>query len=557
MKVCKKIMGIFSLLLLASNLLATPVILYSDLTSAPNTGWSSSDPSRGAVVTIWGKGFGADRGSNYVTVNGVNLVADSDYPELWGQKKPTPHVQRISFHLNETVPQGSGSITVTVKGTRSNEIPFHVNKSKIYFADPKSLSNGSGAIDSPYNDMMTFFNNANPGDVIYLREGVFSNKIDYGQETFYIRNGVHGTEESPIGVVGYPNETAIVDALATKSSSKRTAIRVKNNWYTFSKLSLHGDQMAMYADGVGIRTVGNDTIGVVTNQYGTGTIVTSKDSAKVLGNSVHGGRSGNRLDHGIYVSGCSPNKGVEVAYNHLYDNNVAEGPIIVVNHQDNRCASNQSLKSHYIHSNYVDCSDYRSRAIGIYDQSWDGGGEAEPEPTYVYNNISVSCGIDRWWTALYQNSAHVEWYNNIVYDSHGVGLELIGSRIISSKAKNNIFHLTGNWEYIRHLDGTADISNNVYFGSSGNKTAPESLDGGAILADPGIVLDAANANLTVDSAMLAAGIVDADVSAVVKTDYHGTLRPKEKMSVGAIELNTSAIAISPPSPPTKFKAIPN
>src|SRR5690349_9067797 len=42
-----------------------PRIFFSDLESGPNTGGQNN---RGVFVTIWGKGFGAERGRSMVTV---------------------------------------------------------------------------------------------------------------------------------------------------------------------------------------------------------------------------------------------------------------------------------------------------------------------------------------------------------------------------------------------------------------------------------------------------------------------------------------------------------
>ena len=44
-----------------------PSIFFSDLDSGPNTGGQNN---RGVWVTIWGKGFGAERGSSTVTIGG-------------------------------------------------------------------------------------------------------------------------------------------------------------------------------------------------------------------------------------------------------------------------------------------------------------------------------------------------------------------------------------------------------------------------------------------------------------------------------------------------------
>src|SRR5207253_2293362 len=44
-----------------------PRIFFSDLDSGPNTG---GQKNHGAWVTIWGKGFGAERGASTVTIGG-------------------------------------------------------------------------------------------------------------------------------------------------------------------------------------------------------------------------------------------------------------------------------------------------------------------------------------------------------------------------------------------------------------------------------------------------------------------------------------------------------
>lgn len=527
-----------------------PVIAFVDLTSAPRDGWSAAEPNKGAVVTVWGRNLGTTRGSNFITVGGVNLTANTDYPEAWGTYWPTPHLQKITFHLNSSIPLGDTNITVTVNGIESNSIPININDDDIFFVNEAVAGTGTGTLTDPYKSVFSFFTNATAGDVAYLRGGTYSAKIDGGQSTWYIRQGgasagvaIDGTQAKPLGISAYPNETPIIDALDTQDSTKRTAIAAQNDWYTFSRLTVHADQIAISGDGIGVRIVGNDTVGVKTNQYGAGTIVGANDSVKILGNSVHGGRSANRLDHGVYASGCSPNDGMEIAYNHFYDNSLAEGPIIVVNHQDDRCGAGQYLKSHYIHSNFVDCSDFRSRAIGVYDQSWDVGDAQEPEPTYVYNNISVSCGIDRTWAAFTQNSAHVEWYNNTVYDSTGVALEIAGTRVLSSKVSNNIFDMSADFEIVRphSLTGTPPviIDTNIYYGSNGGLTAPETLDPNAVFLDPAIVLDLPNASITNTTAAYGVGLSNATINSLIVRDYNLVTRPTAK-SIGAIDTKVTA-----------------
>src|SRR5689334_173213 len=82
--------------LLPSILSAAPAVLqFSDLTWGPKSGWEGST-TKGAAVTIWGENLGTVRGSNFVTVNGAALTADTDYAE-WGASGPARGLQRITF----------------------------------------------------------------------------------------------------------------------------------------------------------------------------------------------------------------------------------------------------------------------------------------------------------------------------------------------------------------------------------------------------------------------------------------------------------------------------
>src|SRR6267154_3784239 len=65
----------------------SPRIFFSDLESAPNSG---GENNRGAFVTIYGRGFGVNRGASTVTIGGG--AADS-YP-LWSDTK-------IAFQLGK------------------------------------------------------------------------------------------------------------------------------------------------------------------------------------------------------------------------------------------------------------------------------------------------------------------------------------------------------------------------------------------------------------------------------------------------------------------------
>src|ERR1700742_3092365 len=77
-----------------------PRIFFSDLESGPNIGGQAG---KGAWITIWGKGFGNDRGASTVTIGGGAAAA---YP-VWTDAK-------ITFQLGPAAK--TGNIVVNVRG---------------------------------------------------------------------------------------------------------------------------------------------------------------------------------------------------------------------------------------------------------------------------------------------------------------------------------------------------------------------------------------------------------------------------------------------------------
>src|SRR5690349_9234410 len=75
-----------------------PRIFFSDLDSGPNTG---GQKNHGVWVTIWGKGFGAERGSSTVTIGGG---AAAEYP-IWTDT-------RITFQLGPRARTGDNVVGV-------------------------------------------------------------------------------------------------------------------------------------------------------------------------------------------------------------------------------------------------------------------------------------------------------------------------------------------------------------------------------------------------------------------------------------------------------------
>ncbi len=104
---------------------SSPTIFFSDLTDAPISGWNQTT-TQGAVVTIWGKNLGTNRGNSTVSVGGITLSDDDNFAE-WGETtNPTTArgLQRIAFWLNSSMVPGESTIRVTTSDGVSNNIPF-------------------------------------------------------------------------------------------------------------------------------------------------------------------------------------------------------------------------------------------------------------------------------------------------------------------------------------------------------------------------------------------------------------------------------------------------
>lgn len=505
------ILGAYSLEeVLAGVVAGDPIIVCSDLISAPRAGWSAAEPNKGAAISVFGLNFSTfDLGNTYITVGGVNITASADYPVTWGETSVVPFLKRIVFHLNSTIPLGDQAITVTINGKTSIQtIPLKVTANNIYFADANATT-GTGTILDPWKNPVDFTSIANGGDVLYCRAGTFTDKIDGGNTVWWIRSNSlsnDGTVTDPIGISGYPNEIAIVNGPDAIGGSTYRGISINSDYYTVSNMSVtatgFGIDLGGSASGRGHRAVGNDVLAMQASDA-SGHIITQGSNCVAYANYVHGGRTGNKLDHAIYVAGDASDGGAIIAFNYAKDNDFDSGPIMVVNHQEGRIPTNKNCKSHYFFCNFIDSTDFPTTAFGMYDQSLDEGVDTggEPEPTYVYNNIDVGAGVDNNFPASSSWAAHVIWWNNTTTQAIGTAFEIANARVISCEYKNNILDMlpTQVDKYISEeglVGATVTLDKNVYFGSTGGGTNPLIADPNGFTDDPVVVADLVNATIT-------------------------------------------------------------
>jgi hypothetical protein len=309
-----KTLLVLALLLTASPAwAAAPVILFSDMTDAPITGWESS-AAKGAAVSIWGRNFGTSRGSSTLTVGGVTLSDAADFAEWGATTYPTVPLgmQRITFFLNSSMSTSgtypNTTITVTVGGVASNSLAFHtrtLGSAHIYFFDAASGSDSNSGLTVALAKQKTSWARRYlvAGDVAYLKAGTYNEHdaqiycngtcggYHYGGLMSFGSSGsgynhANGTEGNSITVTAYPAENVVMDGSTGTDGDGGTLMSVLTSYYsagdainywTFSKFTMKGLQYAVdlassestYST-QNIRIIGNDmtTVASCTSQWG-------------------------------------------------------------------------------------------------------------------------------------------------------------------------------------------------------------------------------------------------------------------------------------------------
>jgi hypothetical protein len=506
---------------------ATPVIFYSDLTSGPNTGGQNN---KGVFVTIWGKNFGNTRENSYVTVGGGQA---DNYPE-WTNSK-------VCFQLGASTT--TGNIIVIVGGVPSNTIPFTVRPGNIYFVTPDGTGDGSYASPFDPSDYTAILAGGENGATAYFRTGTYTQEYAYlnWHANFCFTDNYSGSPGNENAFIGYPGETIIINALSgsadrTNFRSHDTSIATNILIAKFICNSVNGS----ISSRSGWRVVGNYIDGISTLSA-DGVISAKGSDIKILGNEITGGSSGNKLDHAFY-----PNEGsdIEFGWNHIHDNNFAEGPMISINH-DSAWINNWQFLNYHIHDNIIDVSTYPSRAMGVY--------ETGPDSTiYYYNNVVVGHPANGLSTIM-AASAHVYYYNNTIYDAgysnspvfdfYGVSIHDHNYVPLSITLKNNIIYANTNTNYYVRSTSPAPTPSqeaNCYYGIG--SYASHNLGGGvdsmAVESDPLFV----NSSLGDFHLRSNSPAINAGVDLSVYFDYFDISIPQDtRFDIGAFEYEIKII----------------
>jgi hypothetical protein len=290
-----------------------PHIFFSDLESGPNTGGQNN---RGVWVTIWGKGFGAERGSSTVTVGGG---AAAEYP-TWTDTK-------ITFQLGPAAKSGQIVAQKRAAGSASNGIPFTIRAGKIYFVAVNGSDRHIGSFALPWKSIVHAKNRMSAGDVTYIRDGVAQTSED--NFTAYLSMDDDGGNNSgkpgaPKALVAYPGARVTIGkahGLGVDFGIRTPNIQAHEDWWVISQLHIVGGRQAIDMSGVGWKIVGND-IECPGGDGQVGCVETSQASRiRFYGNEVHNAGAGpvaSKFYHAVYFSTDSNH--IDVGWNHIHDN---------------------------------------------------------------------------------------------------------------------------------------------------------------------------------------------------------------------------------------------
>lgn len=550
---------------------AAPTILYTDITSGPNTGGENNN---GAYLSLFGKEFGSDINSVQVYV-GSGQVARKIY---LGTSLGRPDIQELAVQLGSATT--SGPIKVVVGGVSSNtDKAFTVRPGNFYFISP--TGNDSMGVK---NDITRPYRSANyvqnlssfqAGDFIIALPGtydLFAGTDAGANSDTWLRASKSGTAAAPLAFLGYPGHQAVVKhshSLRIFSNYDQIA-----NWVVGGFIVNLTDCATGGGDGefillgttttpevcrntsstyqgkataikfVNMEANGHDTGGFCSGGDGLIEIMYSQD-VKVIGISLHNtspAMGDNESAHAIYLS--ARQSGTEVGWNALYNIPATRGVVQV--HQDSfsgACWGTKQLTDITIHDNLL--HDLAGQEILI-----DGGaGDIALYNNVIYNNLNRRYS-DVIALRGSGGTLNAKLYNNTVYANANTGgagyLFGLGFSDMPQHVdlQNNIFVVTESRDAYIGTDNLPDTlaswlsanltgSGNLWFGSS---SLPPAWTG--TVADP-LFVGPLVGDLRLKnpgSPAIDKGVSSAAVNALVTRDYDGNVRPQGTApDIGAFE----------------------
>ncbi len=417
-----------------------PVLFYSDLVSAPNTGGENNN---GAYVTVYGNYLGTSQGSSSISVGGGAMVNCKTWGAqyLWYQK--------VTCQLGPNAV--TGSIAVTVGGQPSNALPFTVAAGNIYFVAPTGSDKNAGSFSAPWQTLLKARDTMKPGDVAYAMNGVTQSTDDGSgwDAAFLLSGGGQGNwcsaTGSPRALVAYPGAAVTIgNATGGLPDFGLRTSDCQGNW-VFSGISFRGQNPALTGSGSNYRFIASDI--TCPNTLGTGgsaCFETSQSSTIYFyGNHVYnaGAANASALFQGVYFS--TDTNEVDMGWNQV----------------------------EYVHG---------CRGVQVHSSPLGSGGANDPTGHDQYNiSIHDNTIHDTQCDGLIVDTVNpaagpVSIYNNVIYNAG------IGPNNPENTGAWNCINIPGGTENGPAGSGTVEIFNNTLYACGTYDNPPYENDNNAI-----------------------------------------------------------------------------
>ncbi|MGB9123447.1 MAG: choice-of-anchor D domain-containing protein [Candidatus Angelobacter sp.] len=500
---------------------AQPTAIFTDLQSGPNAGGQNN---QGAIVTVYGFGFGATRGTSTLTIGGAQPAAYL----LWSDNK-------ISFQVGNSAI--TGNIVVNVAGVgSSNAMPFTVRSGRIFFVAPGGSDANAGSFTAPWATVKHAKNSAQAGDIIYLTNGVNETGLDGSSATLAIAKS--GSSGLPIAMIAYPGASATIGSATGQPYGVRTT--ATSSYWVLAGINLRGAFSALtVANSSNWRVLGSDIS--CPNGSGTGACV-----------EFSGGQNLVLYRNHIHDNGSTTSTSIK-----LYQAVQFESGANRIDVGWNEIANTRSCRALQFYSDTTPLFNIKVRNNVIHDSRCDGINFATIDPSQgavmAYNNVIYRAGTGPAPGGIESNYAcinvggsglaAVQITGNTLYDCGRRANADSGavSASVAVSLTDNIVDAIAGETYTAPDSSLANFSgkNNLFFGAG----ATPSFSTASLNADPKFV-DVTNSNFQLQSGSPA---VDAGANDGISRDIIQAPRPQgAAYDIGAYEY-TGTVTQPPPT----------
>ncbi|CAN5451747.1 hypothetical protein BH11PSE11_BH11PSE11_02650 [soil metagenome] len=560
-----------------AQLITTPLVLYTDIVSGPNTG---GENNKGIYLSIFGKNFGSTGLGTTVRVY-INNVEVDNYRYL-GASKGRPDIQQLTVQigaLGSPTPGIPLPIKVSVNGIDSNtDQTFIVNPGRILFVDNVGGNDATaviGDITKPYRYVQTpalytggAWSQVVKGDFIVMRgHGNANPWTDVGFQNYFMRyrdkSGSAPTGASNTGAIalmGYPGEDVYIRGLLTNgmtggciSAINGESFTGLGQWAVITNLRIdcegYDGPISQQIFGHNWRVVNNDLAASTAPRTGASIprmagITGNGNNSFWYGNHIHDIQGSGGECHGVYIDGDGS---YDIGYNNIHDIRDGNGFQVYVNGGNGSTMSNNvSLHHNLIH-------DISKHGVNVADGMRNN--------LKVWNNVVYN--VD--YAALRFNSLDLvgaKIYNNTFYNtnrlhnsSYGAVMNTWQLPATAVDIQNNIFYVATGTPYDSGMASNEFPYNSGTFGVPGtiahnlwfNGTGGTSFDSSPVVANPQFA-NAAGADFHLLVASPAIGVGASVVTSFVANDYDGSTARSVPIDIGAFQHGVVTAATVPGAP---------